>query len=146
MNMNSNKGFSLIEAMMGVMILGFVMVGILGTFSHQKVISQKTSAKNSAVVLAEMKLEELMKYSSTQLAGEAAKTQPVMDYIVSNKGTFEFFADGAQPDDPGLFKRSVFVELDIMGQLASLRVMVEYGVPGDDGFPFNVVLMTARGL
>jgi type II secretory pathway pseudopilin PulG len=54
----NKKGFTIVEALVAMAILAFVIVTILGGFSQQQVATRKTATKNTALILAEMRLEE----------------------------------------------------------------------------------------
>ncbi len=143
-NTNTNKGFTLIEALVGMAIIAFVMVGILSTFSQQQMLTRKNEEKNSAVILAEMKLEELLKFSSHQLLGENFGIKgDVVDFITRLDGKFQSY--DVDPGESKQFRRTTRVTLDLLGQLATLRVIVEYGRT-KTVYPFQIILVTRRGL
>lgn len=145
----NNKGFTLIEAMVGMAIIAFVMVGILSTFAQQQMLSRKDAEKNTAIILAETKLEELLKFSSQQLQGEDFSTKgDVVEFITHKEGIFKNY--DVDPNEPKQYRRTTRVTLDLLGQLATLRVTVEYGRAKKDintfVYPFQIVLTTRRGL
>ncbi len=147
-NTNINKGFTLVEAVVGMAIIAFVMVGILSTFSHQQMVSRKYTEKNTAVILAEMKLEELLKFSCLQLSLEDFNLKgDVIDYITFNNERFEFF--DVDPNEPKQFRRTTRVLIDPMTTIATIRVRVEYGrtktgVTSGFTYPFQISLVTRR--
>jgi prepilin-type N-terminal cleavage/methylation domain-containing protein len=148
-NTNINKGFTLVEAVVGMAIIAFVMVGILSTFSHQQMVSRKYTEKNTAVILAEMKLEELLKFSSEQLKFEVPPFKGnVVDYITFDKGKFEFF--DVDPNEPTQFRRTYRVISGPPKDPAfTIRVRVEYGrtktgVTSGFTYPFQITLVTRR--
>ena len=149
-NTNTNKGFTLIEALVGMAIIAVVMVGILSTFSQQQILSRKNSEKNTAVILAEMKMEELLKFSSVRLRewlDEDITRENVADYITHKDGTFQFY-----DEDPGelkQYRRTTKVGTDLVTDIANIHITVEYGLTkiGLDSFvyPFHITLSTRRG-
>jgi len=147
-NITTNKGFSLIEAVVGMAIIAFVMVGILSTFSHQQMVSRKYTEKNTAVILAEMKLEELLKFSGIQLSLEDYNLKgDVIDYITLNNGKFEY--SDVEPNEVKQFRRTTRVLIDPLTAMATIRVRVDYGrakAGPTTGFsyPFQIILVTRR--
>ncbi|MCK4763933.1 MAG: type II secretion system protein [Candidatus Aminicenantes bacterium] len=140
---NKDKaGFSLIEVLFSIAILSFVIVSILSAFAQRMQTDRNTGFKNVAIILAEAKLEEYIKFPSTQISMAFPAT--AVDYIV--------YKGGKRPEilqsDPGLnkqFRRTAQVTQD--GNLARIRVVVEYGyVARDSHYPFRVVLSSQRGL
>ena len=145
---NTNKGFTMVEAVVGMAIIAFVMVGILSTFSHQQMVSKKYTEKNTAVILAEMKLEQLLKFSGLQLSLEDFNLKgDVIDYITIKNGKFEF--SDVEPTDPKQFRRTTRVLIDPMTAIATIRVRVEYGrtktgISSGYTYPFQITLVTRR--
>lgn len=146
---NDKSGFTLVEAMVGMAIIGFVMIGILGTFSHQQMAARRTSDKNTAVILSEMRLEEYLKYSSTQLAAEVLNP-PIVEFIVQKENVFQFFDADNDPNVPKQFRRTTSLSADLLGQMVTIRVVVDYGFTGtregDTVYPFRIIMSTRRGL
>jgi prepilin-type N-terminal cleavage/methylation domain-containing protein len=146
---NDKSGFTLVEAMVGMAIIAFVIVGILGTFSHQQMAAKKSSGKNTAVILAEMKLEEYLKYSSSQLTGELAKS-PIVEYAVQKEANFQFYTADNDPKFRNQFRRTTTLSQDLLGQMITIRVVVDYGFTGTaagaETYPFRIILSTVRGL
>lgn len=146
-----SKGFSLVEALVGMAIIGFVIVTILGAFSHQKIITRKNAEKNVAVRVADQKMQELLQFSSEQLENYAvSQSTPglVVDYIVPKDGDLKYLEQGNE--DPYQMRRLVYIETDLLGEIATINVMVEYGRTrtkvSTDSYPFRVTLSTRRGL
>lgn len=140
--MNDNKGFTLVEALVGMAIMMFVIISILSTFLHQQMVTRKTSEKNTAVILAEMKIEELLKFSSTQLQGEPGEA---IDYIFIKDGRFEFYDYDPMDERHEQFKRTTTISNDLLGQMVTIIVLVEYGRV-ENTYPFHITLNTRRGL
>lgn len=141
-NKLDNNGFSLVEALIAMAIISFVIVNILGGFSFQQISSRKDAEKNMAIVLADMRMQELVKYNANQLI-----TMPrVTTEFVVHKGTeFKIFTESNNPHDPDQMRRTTLVEsADVLGDLVSIRVMVEYGLKNNQ-YPFRVILSTRRG-
>lgn len=139
-NNDNNKGFSIVEALVAMAILAFVIVTILGGFSQQQMATRKNASKNVAIVLAEMRMEEMMKFPSDQL-----NPQVITDFIISKNNTFQYF--DADPKDKDQFRRTTNIQHDILGQIATIQVMVEYGGRAtNDTYPFRVGLSSRRGL
>jgi len=145
---NINKGFTIVEAVVGMAIIAFVMVGILSTFSHQQMVSRKYTEKNTAVILAEMKLEELLKFSGLQLSLEDFNLKgDVIDYITVQNSKFKY--SDVDPNEPKQFRRTTRVLIDPLTAVATIRVRVEYGraktgVTSGYSYPFQVSLVTRR--
>ncbi|MCX6583168.1 MAG: prepilin-type N-terminal cleavage/methylation domain-containing protein [Candidatus Aminicenantes bacterium] len=138
----NKKGFTIVEALVAMAILAFVIVTILGGFSQQQVATRKTASKNTAILLAEMRLEELLKFPSSQLA-PINTTQVNTDFIISRGNTFEYSNDDM--NDVDQFRRTTRIQNDTL-ELATIQVMVEYGLDRHGTYPFRVVLSTRRGL
>ncbi len=147
----SAKGFSVIEAIVGVTILAFVLMTIISALIHQRTSTKKTSSKNIAITLADMKLQEMMQYSAEQLeifVQEPTHLNRVVEYITYSNGQY-VVADELQ-NDQNSFRRSTWVELDLLGELATIQVVVDYGPLRRDSkgtlsdWPFKVGLSTKR--
>lgn len=139
----NKKGFTIVEALVAMAILAFVIVTILGGFSQQQVATRKTASKNTALILAEMRLEEFLKFPAAQLV-DAGVTQVTTDYIISRGSTFEYYV--ADQNDLNQYRRTTRVQGDALGQVATIQVMVEYGIDRHGDYPFRVVLGTRRSL
>ncbi len=139
----NKKGFTIVEALIAMAILAFVIVTILGGFSQQQVATRKTASKNTAIILAEMRLEELLKFASSQLIAAGA-TQVTTDFIISRGNVFEYYA--ADQEDMDQFRRTTRLQGDLMGDVATIQVMVEYGRTRLGDYSFRIVLGTRRSL
>jgi prepilin-type N-terminal cleavage/methylation domain-containing protein len=137
------KGFTIVEALVAMAILAFVIVTILGGFSQQQVATRKTASKNTALILAEMRLEELLKFPATQLIA-AGTTQVTTDYVISRSNTFEYYND--DQNDMDQFRRTTRLQGDLLGDVATIQVMVEYGRTANGGYAFRVVMGSRRSL
>lgn len=137
----NKKGFTIVEALVAMAILAFVIVTILGGFSQQQVATRKTASKNTALILAEMRLEELLKFNSSQLV-PAGTTQVTSDFIISRGNTFEYFDD--DPEDMDQFRRTTRLQGDLLGEVATIQVMVEYGRTRQGGYAFRIVMGARR--
>lgn len=138
--MNNKKGFTLVEVLISIMILGFVIVSILNAFAQRMQTDKNTGYKSTAITLAEAKIEEYLKFPSSQIA--AIYPAKAVDYIVLHGGSKPIVSTG----DPGRnqqFRRTVDVTTD--GNLSTITVTVEYGYKYNN-YPFKVVLTTQRGL
>lgn len=143
---HNNNGFSLIEAMVAMAIIGFVIVTILGGFSHQQMATRKVTDKNIAIQLADMRMQETAKYSSNQLDLAQGITT---EFILHREKTFDVYVgEDNDPDDLEQFRRTTVIErADILGKLISIRVMVEYGRSKQSpAYQFRVILSTMRGV
>ena len=63
-NKKINRGGSLVEALVSVAIISFVVVSILSGFAQQQADTNRNTDKNMAVMLAEMRMEEMLKFVS----------------------------------------------------------------------------------
>jgi hypothetical protein len=111
-------------------------------------VSRKYTEKNTAVILAEMKLEELLKFSGTQLSLEDYNLKgDVVDYITLNNGKFEY--SDVEPNEVKQFRRTTRVVIDPLTTMATIRVRVDYGrakagVTAAYSYPFQISLVTRR--
>jgi Tfp pilus assembly protein PilV len=137
-NNKKDKGSTLVEALISVAIIAFVMVSILSAFSQQQLNTRNNADKNSAIILAEERMEELLKFPSGQLAEETYQ-----DYIVFKDNKFKYY--DTDPKMPNQFRRTTTISKDLMQQLATIQVMVEFG-KRDNPRPPKVVISTKRGL
>jgi type II secretory pathway pseudopilin PulG len=136
-----NDGFSLVEAMVAMAIIAFVIVTILSGFTHQQMATRKLADKNTAIQLADLKIQELHKYGATQLTPGV-----FVDYILHKDKRYDIFT--SDPDDPKQFRRTTVIEKDIgdvLGHQLVIQVMVEYGKDRDH-YPFRVLLSTKKGV
>jgi hypothetical protein len=140
------KGSSLVEALVSIAIIAYIVVTILSGISQKKLISQNTGDKNAAVYLAESRLEDLIKFSCDQLV-EGNQ----VEYIIFKGYGFQVFTE-AQGDPGALrqFRRTIDIQKDLVGRMATLRVTVEYGAtPEKQGsntliYPYRIELSTRR--
>lgn len=139
----NKKGFTIVEALVAMAILAFVIVTILGGFSQQQLATRKTASKNTAIILAEMRLEELLKFPASQLIA-ASTIQETTDYIISRSNTFEYYNVDQKNVDQ--FRRTTRLQGDLLGNVATIQVMVEYGLDRHGTYPFRIVLGTRRSL
>ena len=148
-NKRINKGSSLVEALISVAIIAFVVVSILSGFSQQQADTKRNADKNMAVILAEMKMEELLKFPSDRLAIES-----FVDYVVLKPNGFKVIPEGSTaPTELRHFRRTVNIEkTDTMQQLATITVTVDYGAAREAGagsnmlYPYSIQLTTRRSL
>jgi Tfp pilus assembly protein PilV len=148
-NKKANKGASLIEALISVGIISFVVVSILSGFTQQQANTSQNTDHNMAVMLAEMRMEELLKFPSTQLTEET-----FVDYVVLRPSGFDVY-DGSEgnpiPNTLRQLRRTATITReDLLQQLATIRVVVEYGAMKGSGtemvYPFRVDLTSRRSL
>lgn len=147
-NKKINKGSSLVEALISMAIISFVIVSILSGFAQQQADTSRNTDKNMAVMLAEMRMEELLKFPSDQLVEKT-----YVDYIVLKSYGFKVY-DGEKYLDPKelrqLRRTTEIVREDLLQQLATIRVTVEYGARKGAGsdmiYPFRVELNSRRSL
>jgi Tfp pilus assembly protein PilV len=144
---NINKGGSLVEALISIAIISFVVVSILSGFAQQQADTSRNTDYNMAVMLAEMRMEELLKFPSGQLIQET-----FVDYIVLKSNGFEVFDETKPvPNELRQFRRTAAITReDLLQQLATIRVTVEYsarkGAGTDMIYPFRVELTSRRSL
>ena len=146
-NKKINKGGSLVEALISVAILSFVVVSILSGFAQQQADTNRNTDKNMAVMLAEMRMEELLKFPSDSLLIEA-----FVDYVVLKPNGYIVYGEGdTVPNELRQFRRTATItKEDLLQQLATIRVTVEYnarkGAGTDVIYPFRVELTSRRSL
>lgn len=143
-----NKGASLVEALISVAIISFVVVTILSGFAQQQANTNSNTDKNMAVMLAEMRMEELMKFPSGQLVDET-----FVDYIVLKPKGFVVYGEGDDiPNELRQFRRTADINTNdgALNQLATITVTVDYsarkGTGTDMIYPFSVELVSRRSL
>ncbi len=141
-----NKGTSIVEALISVAIIGFVVISILAAISQQQATTKQTTDKNVAVLLAEMRMEELFKFPSRQLSIEE-----YTDYIIFKGNGFEVYDQGqGDPRVEKQFRRTTKITKDLLQQVATIRVEVEYGAIFMDSsgselkYPSRIVLTSRR--
>lgn len=146
-NKKINKGGSLVEALISIAIISFVIVSILSGFTQQQANTSRNTDYNMAVMLAEMRMEELLKFPSGQLAQET-----FVDYIVLKPNGFEVYDETKPvPSELRQFRRTAAITReDLLQQLATIRVTVEYSAREGTGthmiYPFRVELTSRRSL
>lgn len=142
-----NKGGSLVEALISIAIISFVIVSILSGFAQQQADTSRNTDKNMAVMLAEERMEELLKFPSERLLIET-----FVDYIVPRSNGFDVYGEGDSiPSQLRQFRRTVTItKEDLLQQLATIRVTVEYGATRGSGsemyYPFRIELTSRRSL
>ncbi len=140
-NRKSTTGFTLVEALVSMAIIAFVIVTILSGFTHQKMATRKVAEKNIAIALADTRMQEMHKFSATQLTPGVTT-----DWIVHKKGVFKTYQ--SDPDDPNQYRRTMVIGPDggdVLGTKMIIQVMVEYGRDRTT-YPFKIVLTSKRGL
>jgi hypothetical protein len=141
-----DKGISIVEALISVAIIGFVVISILAAISQQQATTKQTADKNVAILLAELRMEELFKFPSRQLGIEE-----YTDYVVYKGNGFEVYDEGqGDPRVEKQFRRTTKITKDLLQQVATIRVEVEYGAIFMDTsgshlrYPSKVVLTSRR--
>lgn len=140
-NKENINGFTLVEALIAMAILSFIIVTILSGFTHQKMATRKIADKNLALSLAEIKMQELQKFSAGQLTAGITT-----DWIIHRKGLFKVYQ--SDPNDVDQFRRVTFISVEqgnVLGDKMVIQVMVEYGKEKNT-YPFRVVLSTKKGI
>ena len=136
------NGFTLLEVLMSLAIVSFVVVSILSGFAQRMHSDRNTNLRNIAITLAEARMEEFLKFPSSQLT--TAFPPATTDFIVYRGGR----APKVTTADPGLekqFRRTVTLAAN--GDLCRVQVVVEYGyLIRTHSYPFRVALTTQRGL
>lgn len=146
-NKKINKGSTLIEALISIGLISFVIVSILSGFSQQQADTSRNTDYNMAVMLAEMRMEELIKFPSGKLVEET-----FVDYIVLVPNGFKVYGEGDTiPSELRQFRRTATITReDLLQQLATIKVTVEYsarkGTGGEMYYPFRVELNSRRSL
>lgn len=141
-NKVNNKGFSLVEACVSTLILSLIIVNILSGFSYQQLSSRKDKEKNLAIVLTDMRMQEMVKYNAEQLIN---MPQVTTEFIVHKGTNYKIYAEADNPNDPDQMRRTTIIEPgDMLGDSVWIRVMVEFGLK-DNEYPFRVALSTLKG-
>ncbi|MCP4158413.1 MAG: hypothetical protein GY757_62515 [bacterium] len=134
-------GFSMMEALIAVGIMGFVIMSILTGFSQQKIQTQKNYTRSIAVSLSEAKMDELLNYTATELNTKISSGEiinPGVDYIVLSKDDISI-EDSDPSTEFAEMRRTTTLTQN--GTFLEIEVIVEYGrVKGEDSYPFMVYL------
>lgn len=151
-NKKINKGGTLIEALISIGLISFVIVSILSGFAQQQADTSRNTDYNMAVMLAEMRMEELMKFPADQLVQVSS-----VDYIVPRANGFDVYVGAA--NDPGelrQFQREADIDpvddstVDPLAQMLEITVTVSYGARKGTGsgmlYPFQVELSSRRSV
>lgn len=117
-----NKGATLVEALIAAAIVGFVVVSILSGVGQHQVTSRNNGDRNVAVTLAELRMEELMKFPVSQMVEESWT-----DIVIAKDNGYEVFDEAADPGVERQFRRTTTISMDLLQKLATVRVVVEYG-------------------
>lgn len=141
-----DRGGTLVEALISIAIISFVIVSILSGFAQQQSDTKRNTDKNMAIMLAEMRMEELLKFPSDRLVEEA-----FVDYIVLAHDGYTVYGEGDSiPAEPKQIRRTTTItKEDVMGQIATIRVVVDYGavIDGSDvKYPYSIQFTTRRSL
>jgi type II secretory pathway pseudopilin PulG len=132
--LKNTKGFTLVEALLAMTIVIFVVVSILSGFTQQMVTNRYAGAKNIAITLAESRIEDYLKFPSSQM--------PVgsVDYVVERNKRL-LFSTG-DPNQENQFRRTAAITNT--GTMSTVRVTVDYGFHRGR-YPFRVALTSQRG-
>lgn len=135
-----DHGFSLIEAMIAIGILGFITMSVLNAFFYQKLFSKITSQKNIAISLSESKMEDLFKFPGGDIQTNAMNgDNPQVEFFeIVNNGVKDL---ASETDSPNCIKRTT--ELIQKGDFMDISVMVEYGKK-EGKYPFKVKMGATR--
>ena len=127
-------------------VISLVVVSILSGVTQQQLLTKNNVDKNAAILLAEMRMEELMKFPAGQLMEET-----YYDYILLKDGKFDISLEGApDPLEERQFRRTTVITKDLLQQLATIRVIVDYGAVYTSRagtavkYPFRVFLVSRR--
>lgn len=134
--MKNIKGFTLVEALVAMIIVIFVVVSILSGFIQQMVSNRSVQYKNGAISLAESKMEDFLKYPASQMpAGN-------VDYVF--EASHKFIIQTAPPSPPikNQYRRTTTITDD--ENMKVIRVTVDYGW-NKVRYPSQVVLTSRRG-
>jgi len=117
------------------MLIGGITIAILGAFTQVQVNTRYVGDKTLALVLAEAKMEEMMKYPGSIIA-----LGTTTDYAVKTSNSFT-----VQTTDPGVvnqFRRTV--DVTASGSLKNVLVTVQYRY-SNGGYLGRVTLNCRRG-
>ncbi len=144
----SNEGFSLVEGLIGMVIIAFVLISILSTLTHQHMTARRDADKNVAIMLAEEQFQEMIKFHAQELTEYAKSLKDegyLEEFIIHKKDEFAYFE--RDQEQTNQFKRTTIFETDQFSEFVTIKVMVEYGKrSGMKSFPFRVTLTTGRTL
>jgi type II secretory pathway pseudopilin PulG len=146
-NKKINKGGTLVEALISIAIISFVIVSILSGFAQQQADTSRNTDKNMAVMLAEMRMEELLKFPSESLSIET-----FVDYVVLKPNGYVVYGEeDSIPNELRQFRRTATItKEDLLQQLATIQVTVDYGASKGSGsdmnYPYSVQLTSRRSL
>jgi len=117
-----NKGATLVEALIATVIVAYVVVSILSGVTQHQVTSRNNGDRNVAVTLAELRMEELLKFPVSQMLEEEWT-----DIIIVKDSGYQVYDEAADPRVERQFRRTTTVSMDLLQQLATISVVVEYG-------------------
>jgi competence protein ComGC len=151
-------GSTLVEALIATAILSFVVVSILGAVAQQQMTTRNSSDKNIAIFLAETRMEELLKLPANQLQEETFVDYAVPKTVIDETSAYSYNLvfipeDENPPVEKRQFRRTTDIQLDDLGEMADISVLVEYGLTEEHTFStdptamrkrHNTVLLTAR--
>lgn len=138
--MANKNGFTLIETIIGMALLAFVIVSILGAFSQIQLNTKYVNDKNLALVFAESKMEEILKYPGSSPVLTATSTS-VIDYAYKSANSLTT-ATSTDPGKADQFRRTL--NITAADNLKNVQVIVEYGYKNPI-YPFRVSLNSRRG-
>lgn len=145
---SDKKGSTLVEALISMAIMSYVIVSILSGFSQQQADTQKNTDRNEAVMLAEMRLEELMKVPAEKLM---LITPTYQDYVVPTPYGYDSYDENdTPPTQTRQFRRTTEINMtDPINDIVTITVTVDYGPQWSGShliFPLNhsVELTTRR--
>jgi len=148
------KGATLTEVLVAFSIITFVMTTIVGGIIRQQATVKSTDERNAAVLLAEMKIEELFKFPADQ----QLDNDKFQEYIRYVNGGFEQIATstGTAPlsmDDKWtkVLRRVTEIKRDLMRQMATISITVQFGSKynkskGQYDFSNTITMNTRRAL
>jgi prepilin-type N-terminal cleavage/methylation domain-containing protein len=113
---NNNKGLTLVETMIAILLFGVALVGMLDVCAQSILMGKRSALSYAAYNMAKNRLETLRTQSFGSL-NTAAETDTILD-------------DNGVPDTNGNFKRNTTVTTSYNGdsQLTEVTVTVDYKI------------------
>jgi len=87
-NKKKTKGFTLIEVVLAIAIVGIALLGLAQLFTYSVLINSRSEKMTNATFLAQQRIEFLRNISTTELSGIVSPTDEQLD--LNSDGIIDF--------------------------------------------------------
>lgn len=127
MTSKNENGFTLVEIVVSILVIGVIVAFIVSLFSSIQLIQQQTSSMESATRAAQREMESLRNNNYSNL--ESGQTRDFTDKLPSNLNKGKGTVTIGEPD-PGLKRVDIIVEYYEKDKKQEVKVSSLVGILG----------------